>query len=380
MIFTTDAKEFQAALKIAGRVIPQKSPWPILLNLKIVTNDNRVTVIGSNVDMTFEAEVPAEIETEGVACIPFDDLGKFVSAVKSDTIKITVADRMAKITARRNRISLHCADDADYPNYRAVEGDMTGLDAPTICAAMRYCAAAASDDEARYYLRGVFFDEADPDLNMWGTNGHIASRAVLADVETVGGGGILPLDSVHLLLQIAQKAETLHLNISERGWSAAVGTVRVWGKVVDGSFPDMRRMLTQFADWSDAATIDMDRVQYGLSVGAVGSSTMSDKANKIIIKSLGEDAIIFRGGTPANGVREPGRAEVDASIKSEFAFALNAKYLTAALTGVDADSKLTIRSASGGGMQIEPSQSSLTTKLTSVVLPMRVAPEELADV
>lgn len=380
MIFTTDAKEFQAALKIAGRVIPQKSPWPILLNLKIVTNDSRVTVIGSNVDMTFEAEVPADVQTEGVACIPFDALGKFVSAVKSDTIKITVDDGMAKVTAGRNRISLHCADEADYPNYRAAEGDMSELDAPTICAAMRYCAAHASDDEARYYLRGVFFDEADPDLNLWGTNGHIAGRAILSDVATVGGGGILPLDSVQLLLQIAQKAETLHLNISERGWSAAVGTVRVWGKVVDGAFPDMRQMLSRFSDWSDAATIDMDRVQYGLSVGAVGSSTMSDRANKIIIKSLGDDAVVFRGCAPANGVREPGRAEVDASVKSDFAFALNAKYLSAALTGVDADSKLTIRKAADLGMQIEPSQSSITTQLSSVVLPMRVSPEELADV
>ena len=65
MIFTVEAKDFRAALQIAGRVIPSKSPWPILTNLKIVTNDDRVTLTGSNGDMTFEADVPAEIETEG---------------------------------------------------------------------------------------------------------------------------------------------------------------------------------------------------------------------------------------------------------------------------------------------------------------------------
>lgn len=380
MIFTTESSAFQSALRIAGRVIPQKTPWPILANLKIVTNDNRVTVIGSNGDLTFEAEVPAEVETEGVTCIPFDALGKFVSAVKSDQIKVAIADNMAKVTAGRNRISLHCGRAEDYPNYRAVEGDPVALDAPTLCTAMRYCVAAASDQEMQYNLRGVFFDETDPDLNLWGTNGHIASRAVLADVKTVGGGGILPAEAVQILLTIGQKAELIHLNINDQGWSAAVGSTRVWGKVVDGAFPDMRRMLTQFKDWSDAATIDMERVQYGLSVGTVGSSALSDKANKIILKSLGDDAIIFRGGNPANGVGEPGRAEVDASVKTEFAFAVNAKYLTAALTGVDPESKLTIRSADGAGMQIEPSQSSITARLTSVVLPMRVSPEELAGV
>lgn len=380
MIFTTESSAFQSALRIAGRVIPQKTPWPILANLKIVTNDKRVTVIGSNGDLTFEAEVAADVETEGVACIPFDALGKFVSAVKSDQIKVTVADNMAKVTAGRNRISLHCGNAEDYPNYRAAEGDMAALDAPTLCTAMRYCVAAASTEEMRYHLQGVFFDEADPDLNLWGTNGHIASRAILSDVETVGGGGILPSEAVQILLTICQKAELIHLHVSDKGWSAAVGSTRVWGKVVDGAFPNMRQMLTQFKDWSDAATIDMDRVQYGLSVGTVGSSALSDKANKIILKSLGDDAIVFRGGNPANGVGEPGRAEVDASVKSEFAFAVNAKYLTAALTGVDADSKLTIRSAGGAGMQIEPSQSSITARLTSVVLPMRVSEEELASV
>lgn len=380
MIFTTEADDLQAALRIAGRVIPQRTVWPILSNLKIITNDTRITVIGSNGDMTFEAEVPAHVETEGEACISFDALSKFVSAAKSDQVKVAIVDDMAKVTAGRNRISLQCSNIDDYPGQRISEGDTATLDAPTLCMAMRYCVAAASDEETRYYLRGVFFDEVDPDLNLWGTNGHIASRAVLSGVETVGGGGILPFDAVHILLSIAQKAELINFNISDRGWSAAIGSTRVWGKVVDGVFPDMRRMMDQFPSWSDVATIDMDRVQYGLSVGAVGSSKMSDKANKIIIKSLGDDAMIFRGGNPASGVGEPGRAEVDASIKSDFAFAANAKYLTAALTGLDADSKLTVRLADAAAMQIEPSQSSVTAQLTSLILPMRVSHVELADV
>lgn len=380
MKFTTDAQELQAALRIAGRVIPQKTPWPILTNIKIVTNDDRITVVGSNGDMTFETEVPAQIETEGAICVPFDALGKFVAAVKADTIKLATDDRSVKVSAGRNRITLMTGNVEDYPNYRAAEGEPVTVDGPTLCGAMRYCAAAASDEEARFNLRGVFFDQEDTDLNLWGTNGHIASRCILTDVPEIGGGGILPTEAVQILLSIAAKAKTISININKKGWSATVGGSRVWGKVIDGAFPDMRRMLGQFKTWSDAATIDMDRIQYGLTVGAVGSTTMSDKVNKIILKSLGDDAIIFRGGTAASGVGEPGRAEVDASIKAAFAYAVNAKYLTAALTGVDPDSKLTIRSADGQGMQIEPSQSSAVAQMTSVILPMRVSDQELADV
>jgi len=379
MKFTCETSAFTDAMQIASRVIPQKSPWPILINVKIVTNDNRVTITGSNSDTTFEMDVPAEVETEGAVCISFAMLSKFVTAAKSTQVTIDADEKSAKISSGRNRITLMCSDVADYPNYKITEGETVAVDVKTFCAALKYCAAAASTEESRYHLCGVSFDEADAELNMWGTNGHIASRAVLSDMPSIGGGGTLPNDAVQTVLSIASKADEMAINISERGWSAVVRGTRVWGKVIDGKFPDMRQMMGRYKDWTDVATIELDRIQTGLAVGSVGSGVTSDKSNKIILKSLGSDAIIFRGGDPSVGVGEAGRAEIDANVLGEFAVGINARYLTAALTGVDADSKILIRSATDG-IQIEPSQSNALSKLTSLVMPMRVSDQELSDV
>ena len=98
MKFACDTKAFIAAMGVAGRVIPQKTHIPILQTIKIVTNDSRVTLVGSDGDMTLEMDVVATVQTEGVICLPFEPLSKFVGASKSDSVTIEGGKDQATIT------------------------------------------------------------------------------------------------------------------------------------------------------------------------------------------------------------------------------------------------------------------------------------------
>jgi len=172
--------------------------------------------------------------------------------------------------------------------------------------------------------------------------------------------------------------------ITEMGWSVDAGEVRVWGKVVDGKFPNMRQMMAQFPSWSEIASVDHAEMTNGIDVAGCGADVDSTKARSLILKCDLENGIILRGGRPIGGVLHAGRAEVDAKVSAEFAGSFNAKYIRDALVGLKVNSIAIDRASADGrdldAIQIKPAQSDTTIQMSATILGMRASAEELADV
>jgi len=385
MILTAETKPFRAAMQTVGRVVPAKSPWPILTNLKLVTNDDRVTLIGSDGDMTVEADVPANVETEGVACIPFAPLAKFIGAAKADLVKISMDGNAAKVSASRSRIALSAWPVDDYPNYRPPEGEPVTLDRDSFVAALRFAVAAAEDDEVRYHIAGPNISEKPGQVDFWGTDGKSAHHATLHGIDAIGGGGTLPMSAAMVILAAAEKAESVAFMICARGWHLATPGLRLWGKVIDGQYPDMERVISQFEDWSEITIAANDDLSAALSVASCGAEQDSGKSRNLILRAREGEPIVLRGQKAMGGVLAAGRAEMEAEGQMEFAGAISAKYLSAAVAGIP-EKDLAIEgcvqegSAIGKAIRVKPAQSSNTLDMSALIMALRVSEAEMADV
>lgn len=379
MIFTTDRKELIAAIAIAGRVVPKKTPWPILQNLKIVTNAERVTLIGSDGDMTFEVDVPADVETEGVACLPFDPLAKFLGAARTESVKISADDLSAKVQAGRNRVGLSVANVRDYPNYTPPDGDMPELDALSFCQALRFCLAATEDSEARYYLAGVNMSEREDGVHAWGTDGKSAHKAIIHGATEIGGGATLPIAAANVALSVADKRDVIRFMIGGKGWHLARDGMRIWGKVIDGSYPDMDRVIGQFENWQEILTIPRDELSDAISIATVGAEQDSDKSRNVVLHARIGKPMAIKGFKASIGVTQAGYAEVETEAKSEFASPVSAKLLTAAIAGMDGDG-ISIFGCNEEGrpaIKVTPAQESATLSLTAIALGLRASVEQM---
>lgn len=383
MKFTVDTKDFRAAIQIAARVIPAKSAWPILTNIKLVTNDDRVTLIGSDADTTFEADVAAQVETEGVACLPFDALSKFSAAAKSETLTVSEDGEKVKVSAGRNRITLLAFPHDDYPNFRPCEGDPIAIDKAAFCQALRFCVAAASDEEIKYHIAGPNWSEGSDSVSVWGTDGISAHHAMLRGLSGIGGGGTLPVAAAQTVLAIAEKHEEISFIIGEQGWHLATKRTRCWGKVIDAPFPNMESVVAQFPDWREVAILPKPDFSDALAVATCGAEADSTKSRNIVIRSAKSGPVVFRGHKSIGGVMHAGRTEIDAMGRSDFAGALSAKYLQGALSGVGDDDIVLEASTNDDGreaIRIRPSQKSNVLEMSAVILAVRASEAELADV
>lgn len=371
MIFTCETKGFLDALNVAGRVVPAKGTYPIILSVKINASDSGITMTATNMDTTHELSIAADVTTDGEWCIPFAALSKFVIAAKATTVTVSVDGKIAQIKSGRSRITLHVNKGADFPIQTPAESEFTAVDGPTFCDALRFCYAATSTEEARYYLQGVSFDNDDPDLTLWGTNGHCMHRATLPGMGSKEWAGILHRDAVQSILAVSAKVETIHFFITEKGWGAIAGPTRMWGKVIDGTFPDVRRVTSGASSFAEVASVEVQDLTNGVAVASVGSNVGSERSLTIALRGDG-DTLTINGVHPSSdgGVRDAGQAEVDASIREPFFAGLNAKYLTAALTGFGGE-RVKIR-ASNEMFVVEPAQDSATSQFTSLIMQIRI--------
>lgn len=379
MIFTVEAKDFRAAMQIAGRVVPSKSPWPILTNIKIVTNDNRITLIGSNGDMTFEADVPAEVETEGVVIVSHDVLSKFCTASKKGALRIALDGDTVKVSSGRSRIALMAGSPDDYPNYRPVDGEAVEMDAATLSKALRFCIAAASTEEAKFFLQGVYVTTRNDGIEMCGTDGYGMHLAKLPDAPSIGAGAILPREAVAFITSACDDRDTVTLLAQEQGWMCAAGAVRAWGKVIDGSFPDYRKVIEGFGDEGTFVSAPIEDVDEAIKVATVGTDEVRKKGRPLVFIAQAGEPIVIRGGKAVAGVSAAGRAEMETPATADARFCVSSDLLARVLPGLKGD--ITLSNLKGGeGVRVAPAQGDAHLSLSATIMGIRMSAEELQDV
>jgi hypothetical protein len=382
MILTCDTKAFRAALAVAGKVIPAKSPWPILTNLKLVTNDDRVTLIGSDGDTTFEMDVAAAVQMEGAAAVPFAPLATFVSAAKGEQITIAVEKGQASLKAGRSRIALSAPSVDDFPTYTPPDGEPVAVDPETFCAALRFCAAAAATEETQWTMGGPHLCEHDGAVEAWGTDGKAMHHARLSALTSIGGGATIPAAAVTIILGILEKAEEGKAIVTERGWHVRAGGVRAWGKVVDGKFPNVRRVVEGLGEMIKVIAPTQDDLSGAITVATCGADSDSTKSRNVILIAETGKPVVVRGQKGIAGVIHAGRAEIDCPAEIDARGVLSSRLLIAALAGMRGGEVVIERGGLGDSavFRLSPSQNSATLQMSALIMSQRYSEAEMADV
>lgn len=128
--------------------------------------------------------------------------------------------------------------------------------------ALEWVMKAASTEPARYYLNGCFFDWTEETGYMVCTDGH-RLHLVKHDIEAQRPkkkmekqrngkkklvlpttGAILQTRSMKIIIDLIKelKTEDVHITFYETTFVATIGPAQVEGKLVDGTFPDWRRV------------------------------------------------------------------------------------------------------------------------------------------
>jgi DNA polymerase-3 subunit beta len=115
MNFTIKKENFKKAISKIERVLAKNPDLPILANILIKTDKNRLILAATNLEISIKTFVKAKIEKEGSITIPVKMLNGFLNNVKDEIIEAIVKKDEFKIKTSKHEIKIKGMSSEEYP-------------------------------------------------------------------------------------------------------------------------------------------------------------------------------------------------------------------------------------------------------------------------
>lgn len=227
-----------------------RATLPILSNVLVRVDGNKVTLTTTNLDMAVVSYLPVSQSEDGVVTVPARLMAEFVGNLpRGEMVEIKAEGEKVVIRAGEYTSTINGAPADDFPELpemddaKAVKFQM-GVD--EFKAGLTQVMVAASNDMTRPALTGVYFNTFEGALYLAATDGYrLAERKFIEQVESEVMA-IVPAASLQEVLRsITDDVEAIEVLFDETQVRFRMGEVEVTSKLMDGSFPDYRQLIPQ---------------------------------------------------------------------------------------------------------------------------------------
>ena len=241
-------------LTLVSGAIERKHTLPILSNVLIETSLDEVKMTGTDMEVELIASThPGNVIQAGAITVPAKKLFDICRSLPDDSeIEFKVEGHAAIVKAGKSRFSLSTLPASDYPNLEEwTSDDEIELTRHTIRALIESTHFSMANQDVRYYLNGMSFEFEPNIIRTVATDGH---RLALAQQSVSNGVTelkqvIVPRKAVLEIIRLLEDDDGViklglgsnHLRINDQGFIFTT-------KLVDGRFPDYRRVLPQGGD------------------------------------------------------------------------------------------------------------------------------------
>lgn len=152
-------ENLKRGLAIVGHAIGGKSTLPVLSNILLATDDGRLKLAATNLEIGITCWIGAKIESEGAVTIPAKLLSDVVGGLPNDKITLELDPRTQSValTCARNDSSIKGIEADEYPVIPTIadQDPITSIPPALLGEAITQVAIAAATDDTRSVLAGV---------------------------------------------------------------------------------------------------------------------------------------------------------------------------------------------------------------------------------
>ncbi|MEL6707631.1 MAG: DNA polymerase III subunit beta [Pseudomonadota bacterium] len=312
--FQVAASVLSRALKVASRVVERRNTLPILAHVLLEVAEGSLTLTASDLDVQFEQKLKVDQDAPFSAALPADKLTQFIGALSGDVFCkfSTDDDGRVIIRAGRSRITLPVLPAGDFPKLG--DFDNAGLlevSAASLSRMLNRVLPFVSKDDPRFCIEGPLWHGEEGQLALAATDTVVALRDIEASVAWPENAPevILAPKACRVATAMLEGADRALIGWSERLSRFTVSGAVLTAKVIDGMFPNYRRIIPEARE--DATVVDPEVVIAALS--RLRPAADSKDCNFANFEPDGDEAILLsmRSGDATTFAREAIPAQVN---------------------------------------------------------------------
>jgi len=324
------------ALSTVGRVASVKTQLPILGNILLRTDSNRLLVAATNLEIATTQYIGAKVIKPGAITVPARLISEFISNLPKESVDLKVINSNLHIKSGNYTSIINGVIADDFPELPTINEKSSisySLKTEDFKQAVSQTIITTSNDSTRPVLTGVYWHSHEGQLTLAATDGYrLSERQLIKTTSEISA--IIPTQTLQEVLRsVTDENSEIDILFDETQVRFRINDSEVISRLIDGNFPDYRQLVPK----KTSTNIQINKSDFvriskiaGLFARESGGSITitADEAKKSvsihsIASQLGENT-----------------SEAAAEVSGDGQVTLNSRYLNEALSVIDGETVL----------------------------------------
>ncbi len=302
MKITMLKNNLKEALGKVEHAITQKDNLPILRNVCLKTQDGKLSVSATNLEMGVCTSSAGKITEEGGVTVPFQTLFDIVSNAGSEKVNLETTGTTLRFATDNYNAKIQGARIEDFPIIPRVETkSLIEVSGEILQNSLLSVVSAAQISEIRPEISGVLFDFQITIFKLVATDSFRLAEKTLSDREfktTIPRGlkAIIPLETIREVLRVVSPKERVQIFFDPHQVLFETPEVAVTSRLIDGTYPDYEQIIPKTID----TELELEKNQFTQGIKLVSSFSGKSSDVKLHLKE-GKKVLEIYSSNPALG-------------------------------------------------------------------------------
>jgi DNA polymerase-3 subunit beta len=238
-------------LNIVSRAVSPRSTLPVLANVLVATDEGRLRLSATNLELGITCWIGAKIEEEGSTTVPARTFTDLVSTWPNDKVEmaLNVRTQTLNVHCGASDTDIKCIDSQEFPPMPVPDLSYgIELNVADFKEMIQQVVFAASTDEARPVLTGVHLSVRDNKLSLSAADGFRLSvrKAELSAPVAKPFNAIIPARALSELARISSDGEQSISMVLPSNRAQVIFSMKdaeLASQLIEGAYPDLEQII-----------------------------------------------------------------------------------------------------------------------------------------
>lgn len=265
-------------LQKAERFTGRNTTLPILSSVLLKTEDGKLKVSATDLEIGAVFESPAKVEEEGSIAVPGKVLIQFLQNINNQNISFQVKKDKLFIKGDNYKININCFSSEDFPIIPSgVKEEILEIKPEDFIEGLNNSVPVVSFNSNRPEISGILLSVQKDSVKFVGTDSFRLSEVVIRskNKNTKEVSLIIPLRLGQEMIKLIQEEDEVVKIFSNNHQIMLKGkSFTIVSRLIDGSYPPYEQIIPQ--DSKTKITINKNNLKKGIEMASVFSSKLND--------------------------------------------------------------------------------------------------------
>jgi DNA polymerase III subunit beta len=239
MKFICEKTQLQESISTAQKAVTGKSTMNILEGILLIAKNNELTLIGSDIDLSIETKVKADILEEGSIVVDSKLFGELIKKLPNSSVQIeTLENNSLEVICEKSKAVLKYMNSDDFPSLPKINENMIfSISQKLLKNMIKGTIFATAQDEIRPILTGVKFEIKDKKLNLVALDGlRLALRSEEVDNDNTISA-VIPGKTLSEVSKVLEDSEeNVNITFTPNHILFNLSSTKIISRLLEGEF------------------------------------------------------------------------------------------------------------------------------------------------